>query len=358
MRRLKQDLKTLISTAVQRAYPVRLPIPLDLPKASQNCDFVCKAPGEIYEKYQKEGVCFGLFNARELADGVFVHIEKSPMLRKVKVNGLGELEFTLEEVFLDSVLGEINGKFELESRGKQLEGVNLMLNWPTQSSTLRACLSAQSIQRCFSRLGIRAETRIYGEIAPAGLLSDLTAVLAKAQRVLYRKQGNQSVADLVKGNLPIGKSFVHMTDVGLKPALKDLEPIHAFSGIFDDTGKQISASFHLNSSSILKIQATSPVLPVQISPLDDEISFDQLFSLVEGSFPSETSSTRRLSVLLAQYSDTVFDTPRLGPAHLASYLDAIMKTTAQCRPYLSHRLAEATGKVAAQACFLLCLRPG
>jgi len=360
MQRLKHSLKSLISTAVQRAYPVSPPIPLDLPKASQNCDFVCKVPGEIYDKYQKEGVCFGLFNTRELADGVFVHIERSPMLRKVKVNGLGELEFTLDEAFLDSALGEINGKFEMESRGKGLEGVNLMVDWRNPSSSWRAFLAAESILRCFTRIGIPAETRIYGEMVPAGLLADPSAALTKTKSLLRRKQEVQSTADFVKGNLPIGKGFIHMTDVGLRPALAEFEPIHVFSPVFDCTGKQISASFSLTSSSILKMQATSSILPVQIRPSDDQISYDRLsllFTLPAASNPSETASTRRLSVLLAQYCDIVYDSPRLGPVHLASYLDSIVQTTAQCKGDLSPRLAEATGKVAAQACSLLCLRP-
>ena len=355
MRRLQLNLKALLSKAVQRAYPVTLPVSLGVPKPSQNCDFVSQVPGEIFDKYQKEGVCYGLFNAREVADGVFVHIERSPLVRKVKVNGLGELELTLEEGFLETVLEEINGKFEIERSGKSLEGVNLMMDWRSFSSACRAGICAETIIKCLKRANQPSETRIYGEIAQIDL-SDPTAMLSIARSVLNRN--TQASADFVRSKLPSGKSFIHCTDISLKPVFAQFQPIHIFSSIFDPSGNPISADFNPTPSDILKIQATSPILPVQITPADDQNAFHQLSSLLylpSSANPIDTYSTRRLSVLLAQYSDIIHETPVLGPTHLASYVDSIVQTIAPIKSSLSPKLAYATAIVAAEARSLLGL---
>lgn len=230
------------------------------------------------------------------------------------------------------------------------------MDWRSISSACRANICAKTIIRCLKRANQHAETRIYGEIAQIDLLSDPSAMLSIARSVLNRT--TQGSEDFVRSKLPIGKTFIHCTDISLKPVFAQFQPIHVFSSIFDAMGKQISAAFNPTPSDILKIQATSPILPVQISPTDDQNAFNQLsclLSLPSNANPIDTYSTRRLSVLLAQYSDIIYETPVLGPTHLASYLDSILKTIAPIKSSLSPKLANATAKVAAEACSLLGL---
>jgi hypothetical protein len=86
MRLVKREVQTLVSEAAKRAYPVTLVAELRHPSASQDCDLVSPLPRTIYEKYQRDGVCFGLYNAREIADGVFVHVQRSTILKTVKIS--------------------------------------------------------------------------------------------------------------------------------------------------------------------------------------------------------------------------------------------------------------------------------
>lgn len=102
---LKKNLTQLISKAVSRAFPV-----FDTAKILGNqtrTDYITNIPSEVFYKYQKENVTFGLFNIREIADCIFVNCDKQPYIKQITVSGTGELEILIDDLYILNVLNRI-----------------------------------------------------------------------------------------------------------------------------------------------------------------------------------------------------------------------------------------------------------
>lgn len=118
---LKKHLSNVISNAATRAFPIS-----DSAKVlakSKHCDFTSDIANEIFQKYLKETTAFGLFNSREIADCIFVNIEKKEFLKQVQVSGLGELEVFVEEKYLKDKANELmrNSEISFERKGSVIE---------------------------------------------------------------------------------------------------------------------------------------------------------------------------------------------------------------------------------------------
>ena len=349
MKSVGRELRGMVEFALRRAYPVKEAVSFYPPRPSQNCDFVTNIPTIVFEKYQQEGVCFGLFNAREIADGIFVHIPKSPTVKRVKISGMGELELTLEDDFVNGAIDQLsdNCKFPTtESDNMPTFGLNLLPDWRSYSTTLRMAVCAGSITECIAQIQRRCELFVYGSPITVDILCDAQLLSATAASVLTNnKPKNQSTFAFVNSQLPQNLSVISLTDIGLRPAFTQFSPLHTFSPVFGPSGKPISKEFPITLESIFGIQSENSISPLVLkSENSDFTRFSQLSTATASPTPEDSASSRRLSVLLLQLFDVLQSMPELGPASLCKYALTMQTYCEQSR--LTAVQAKATRNVA------------
>lgn len=105
---IKHRLTSIFTQAIQTAFPISDSANIEY---SKQADLICKSPPQIYEKYRKEQVCFGLFNSREIADSIFVNVDRDYSIKRVEVSGMGDLKIFLNNEFLyESMLDLYNSE--------------------------------------------------------------------------------------------------------------------------------------------------------------------------------------------------------------------------------------------------------
>lgn len=54
-------------------------------------DFVFNVPEIIFQKYRNGPVCFGLFKSSEVADAIFVNIDRGELIKRVMIDETSRL---------------------------------------------------------------------------------------------------------------------------------------------------------------------------------------------------------------------------------------------------------------------------
>ncbi|CAG9311205.1 argS [Blepharisma stoltei] len=155
---IKRTLNSLISKAAQIAYPVN--DQATIIEGQYLCDFTSSIASHIYHTYKKGEVSFGLFNPREIADGIFVNVNKHELIDKVTIGGQGEIEVTLSNRYLSNALNSVlsNEKVLISSEIPQ-KTYSILLTGPTLDEGLelfhvRELLLSESMKKCNELLGI------------------------------------------------------------------------------------------------------------------------------------------------------------------------------------------------------------
>ena len=120
---IKKNLSKIVSEAAAKAFPVSNDAVIK--SCDTKIDYITNIASEIFYKNQKNNIAFGLFNPREIADGIFVNCSKQSYIRQVQISGTGDLEIFINDNYLMQMANEIITNksilFEKHSKDHQIE---------------------------------------------------------------------------------------------------------------------------------------------------------------------------------------------------------------------------------------------
>lgn len=105
MIRVKKGIERVLEQAVNRAYPVNEKCVIK--KVNFGADYQTDLPKKVFDKYKTGIHTFGMFNEREIADGIFANCDKSEFIRAVQVSGIGDLQVFINENYICTVFNKI-----------------------------------------------------------------------------------------------------------------------------------------------------------------------------------------------------------------------------------------------------------
>lgn len=161
---IRKTLKSILTKATRVAYPVD-----ETAKIEPNimrCDYISTVARDVYDKYKKVDVCFGLFNPREIADGIFVNVERSEIIDKVKIGGMGELEIWLNNNYLVKSMNNVLKQKKIRILNEEKRGDHMILitgpklNQEFDLFHIRELFVADAIKNCDDSLGNSTKSRI------------------------------------------------------------------------------------------------------------------------------------------------------------------------------------------------------
>lgn len=109
---IKKELEKALTKATQLAFPVKDQAKVK-PKSAL-ADYECSIPSQVFNNYKKEQVTFGLFTSREIADAIFVNVEKQKYLQRVEISVTGDLDLYLKDSYLLEEINSILHKRRIE----------------------------------------------------------------------------------------------------------------------------------------------------------------------------------------------------------------------------------------------------
>lgn len=144
---LSRILANITAKAVSTAFPITETASVGVSRLSS--DYSSAIPTEIYNKHRIDRVAFGLFNPREIADSLFVNIEKHPCIERTEISVVGDLDFHIKN---DYLLEAVNTLLRLNylSVDYQVSKEAYVLPCDSESIslfTIRQLISADSLKR-------------------------------------------------------------------------------------------------------------------------------------------------------------------------------------------------------------------
>jgi hypothetical protein len=319
---IKSRLTSIFTSAISTAFPVKDVAQIEYSKHS---DLVCKSPSQIYNKYRKEQVCFGLFNSREIADCIFVNVERDYLIKRVEVSGMGDLKIFLNDEFLYNAVGDIYENQRIYAKEIQGHSRVIMMEWcrdlNIEGSVMKDRYYAETYQRIYEAMGGRCEIDLclnannqidIGKIDNKN--TDLKIIVP-----LYSDKHKSYISDLSKiihsGDLLF--NLPHSTNVSydkikkyLYKSLPDTDPntlnqLLNNSILYEVLIHDLSNTFYISSSSLLKVSKDSYLGMLKILSYlhsKSHISTPPISSSI-----LESDHYRHLILHILKYKDTLHD---------------------------------------------------
>lgn len=319
---IKSRLTSIFTSAISTAFPVKDVAQIEYAKHS---DLACKSPSLIYNKYRKEQVCFGLFNSREIADCIFVNVERDYLIKRVEVSGMGDLKIFLSDEFLYNAIGDIYHNQRIY--GKEIEGKSRVIMMKglrdvnTEGSVMKDRYYAETYKRIYEAMGGRCEIDHclngnneidIGKIDNENTDYKVIVPLYSNKYISYIKDSSKIIhsGDLLF-NLPHSPNVSYdQIKHHLYKSLPDTDP-NTLNQFLDNSIRfqvlkhDISNTFYISPTSLLKLSKHSYLGILKI------LSYLSLKSNIPTSPISssilESDHYRHLILHILQYKDTLHD---------------------------------------------------